>query len=107
MSYPRGNNGLPPIHPGEHLREDFMIPLGLSASALALALHLPAPSINEIVREKRSITPRTAARLAKYFGTSTEYWLRWQAAYDAKVAEVQEAEAVARITPSTRMQEMA
>lgn len=57
-------------HPGEVLREEFLLPLGLSAHALALALHVPATRINDIVRERRSITADTAARLARYFGTT-------------------------------------
>lgn len=55
-----------PIHPGEVLREDYLIPLGLSANALAKALNVPAPRINDIVREKRGVTADTAMRLARY-----------------------------------------
>jgi antitoxin HigA-1 len=56
-----------PIHPGEILREEFLVPLELSAHALAMALKVPAPRINDIVRERRAITPDTALRLAHYF----------------------------------------
>lgn len=80
-------NNMRAIHPGEHLREDYLEPLGMSANALAVALRVPAPRINDIVREKRGITPDTALRLATYFKTSPEYWLRWQAAYDIKTAD--------------------
>ena len=62
-------NGMRPVHPGEILREEFLKPLNLSANALAIDLHVPAPRINDIVREKRGITADTALRLARYFGT--------------------------------------
>ncbi|MDD3518303.1 MAG: HigA family addiction module antitoxin [Chromatiales bacterium] len=75
------------IHPGEILREEFMVPLGLSANALAMALHVPAPRINEVVRERRSISADTALRLARYFGTSAEFWMGLQADYELRVAE--------------------
>ena len=78
---------LPPIHPGEILREDFMAPLGLSMNRLALALHVPVPRIAEIVHQRRSITPDTALRLARYFNTSARFWLNLQSAYDLEVAE--------------------
>ena len=78
---------LPPIHPGEILREDYMAPLGLSMNKLALALHVPVPRIAEIVHERRAITPDTALRLARYFNTSARFWLNLQAAYDLEVAE--------------------
>jgi addiction module HigA family antidote len=78
---------LPPIHPGEILREDYMVPLGLSMNKLALALHVPVPRIAEIVHERRSITPDTALRLARYFNTTARFWLNLQAAYDLEVAE--------------------
>ena len=61
-------NGMQPIHPGEVLREDYLIPLGLSATALAKALRVSARRINDIVRERRGITADTAMRLARYFG---------------------------------------
>lgn len=79
-------NGMRPIHPGEILREEFMVPLGLSAHALAMALRVPAPRINDIVRERRAVTADTALRLARYFGTSAEFWLGLQSDYDMKIA---------------------
>jgi addiction module HigA family antidote len=78
---------LPPIHPGEVLREDFMKPLGLSMNKLALELHVPVTRIAEIVHERRGITPDTALRLARYFNTSPRFWLNLQAAYDLEVAQ--------------------
>ena len=79
-------NGMLPIHPGEILREEFMVPLGLSANALAMALRVPAPRINDIVRERRAVSADTALRLARYFGTSAEFWLGLQSDYDMKIA---------------------
>jgi addiction module HigA family antidote len=79
-------NGMRPIHPGEILREEFMIPLELSANALAIALRVPAPRINDIARERRAISADTALRLARYFGASAEFWLGLQADYDMKIA---------------------
>jgi len=79
-------NGMRPVHPGEILREEFMIPLGLSTHALAMALRVPAPRINDIVRERRTVTADTALRLARYFGTSAEFWLGLRSDYDMKIA---------------------
>lgn len=79
-------NGMRAIHPGEILREEFLIPLGLSANALAIALRVPAPRINDVARERRAISADTALRLARYFATSAEFWLGLQADYDMKIA---------------------
>ena len=76
-----------PIHPGEILREEFLVPLGLSANALSMALRVPAPRINDIVRQRRAITPDTALRLGRYFDTTPEFWLNLQSTYDLKQAE--------------------
>jgi addiction module HigA family antidote len=81
-------NGMRPIHPGEILREEYMGPLGLSASALAHALRVTPARINDIVRERRGITADTALRLARYFGTDAQSWINLQAAYDLRVAEL-------------------
>ena len=75
---------LRPVHPGEVLREDFLIPLGLSVNALALALGVPATRIHEIVKERRAVTADTALRLAQYFGGDAASWLVMQANYDLK-----------------------
>lgn len=71
-----------PVHPGEILREVFMKPVGLSANKLALELHVPATRIGEIVHERRRITAETAMRLARYFKTNAEFWLKLQNFYD-------------------------
>lgn len=72
----------PPVHPGEVLREDFLKPLGLSQYALAKALAVPEIRISAIVNGKRAITPDTALRLGRFFGTSAEFWLGIQTSYD-------------------------
>lgn len=66
-------NKMRPIHPGEILREECLAPLGMSAHALAMALRVPAPRINDIVRERRTVTPDTALRLARYFDTTAQF----------------------------------
>jgi addiction module HigA family antidote len=87
---------LPPVHPGEVLLEDFMKPLGLSQYRLAQDLGVPALRISQIVHGKRAVTADTALRLARYFGTSANVWMRLQARYDLEVAETQLADKVAR-----------
>lgn len=77
---------LEPIHPGEILEEEFMIPLGLSANALARRIDVPVTRISEIVRGNRGITADTALRLARLFGTSSELWQGLQAEYDLRLA---------------------
>ncbi|MGD0209300.1 MAG: HigA family addiction module antitoxin [Verrucomicrobiota bacterium] len=89
-------NKLPPIHPGEILREEFMKPRDLSQNALARALNVPPRRINEIVLEKRGITADTALRLARYFGTSAELWTGLQADYDLRRARHKKARAIER-----------
>jgi len=74
------------IHPGELLREDFIVPMGLTAHALALALRVPVTRISEIVRERRGITADTALRLARYFGTTPDFWMKMQISYDLALA---------------------
>ena len=78
---------IPPTHPGEILREEFMKPFGLSAHALATDLALPATRIGDIIHQRRSITPETAIALAEYFGTSVEFWLGIQMQYDRETVE--------------------
>ena len=80
-------NKMRPIHPSEILREEFLAPLGFSAHALAMELKVPAPRINDIVRERRAVIPDTALRLSRYFGTTAQFWLNLQTSYDLKIAE--------------------
>ncbi len=76
---------MPPVHPGEILREDFMKPLGLTTNKLALELHVPATRIHEIVHERRRISADSALRLARYFNTNPEFWLNLQNFFDLEV----------------------
>jgi antitoxin HigA-1 len=69
------------VYPGEILREEFLEPMGISAYRLAVELHVSPPTVNDIVREKRGFTPEMAARMAKYFGTSEQFWLNLQDAF--------------------------
>jgi antitoxin HigA-1 len=85
--------------PGEILKEEFMVPLGLSGSALARELNVPANRINDILRGRRDISSDTALRLARYFGTTPRFWLNAQAAYALSKAE---AELGARIAAEVR-----
>jgi addiction module HigA family antidote len=75
-----------PLHPGEILREQFMADFGVSINRLARDLRVPPTRIGEIVNERRSVTPDTALRLARYFGTTAEFWMNLQSAYDLDVA---------------------
>lgn len=94
-------NGMRPVHPGEVLREDYLQPLNLSANALARALNVPAPRINDVVRKRRGITADTAMRLARYFGGDARSWLNLQAAYDLRMAERANAKRIEReVTPA-------
>lgn len=83
-------------HPGEILREEFMAPHGLTAGALAKALRVDAPRINDILRGRRGISPDTALRLARFFGTSPEVWLNLQTAHDLSRAKAERAERIER-----------
>jgi len=87
---------LPPIHPGEILREDYLKPFGLSMNRLALDLRVPVTRISEIVHERRGITTETALRLARYFNTSPRFWLNLQAAFDLEVAEDESSQRIER-----------
>lgn len=89
-------NGMRPIHPGEVLREEFLVPYGMTAHALAHALRVPAPRINDIVRERRAITTDTALRLAYYFDTTPEFWLNLQQDYNLKTATTELRETIQR-----------
>lgn len=92
-------NGMRPIHAGEILREEYLKPLGLSATALAKALGVTPARINDIVLERRGITADTALRLAQYFGGSPRYWLNLQSTYELRVAESNLGEHLFEISP--------
>ena len=87
---------LPPVHPGEILREDLMAPLGLSINRVARDLRVPVTRMSEIVNGRRSITADTALRLARYFSTTPEFWVNLQSAYDLDVATRASADQIKR-----------
>ena len=89
-------NNLRPIHPGEILREEFLLPLGLSANALSLALRVPATRIHEVVRQRRGITSDTALRLARYFNTTPQFWLNLQTNFNLKQTSIQVGDIILR-----------
>ncbi|MGD0436140.1 MAG: HigA family addiction module antitoxin [Bryobacteraceae bacterium] len=78
---------MPPVHPGETLRGDFLKPLGLTANRLAMELLVPVTRVNGIVRGKRAITADTALRLSRYFGTTPQFWTNLQANYELELAD--------------------
>jgi len=91
---------LPPIHPGEILLKEFLRPLGMSMNRLADELHVPANRITQIVEGRRSVTGETSLRLARYFGTSPEFWLGMQKDYDLQIARDEfEAEVEREVRP--------
>ncbi len=87
---------IPAPHPGETIREDYLAPLGMSVNALAKALGIGPGRLNEIVRGERGITANTALRLARYFETSPDFWLRLQAFYDLRTAEAKDGALIAK-----------
>ena len=87
---------LPPVHPGEVLLEDFMKPLGLSQYRVAKDIDVPPLRIGQIARGMRSVTPDTALRLARYFGTTPGIWMRLQAQYDLEIARAKHGETIDR-----------
>ena len=83
-------------HPGEVLTEEFLLPLGLSVNALAMALRVPATRMGAIVKGERSVTADTALRLARFFGTSPEFWVNLQAMHDLTKARLESGGTIAR-----------
>ena len=90
---------LKPVTPGELLREEFLIPMGLTQYRLAKEIGVPAQRIGDIVAGKRAITADTDLRLCRFFGLSNGYWLRAQAAYDTEIAEEALTKTLAKIKP--------
>lgn len=91
-----------PTHPGEMLREEFLIPMDLTQRELADSIQVPYQRINEIVSGKRGITPSTALRLAKYFGMSADFWLNLQMKFDLYIAQKKEREILKKIKEMKR-----
>ena len=79
-------NNMRPIHPGEIIKEEYLKPLSMSVNALAVALRVPASRINDVVRQKRGVSIDTALRLARYFNTTSQFWMNLQISYDLKIA---------------------
>lgn len=94
---------LPPIHPGEILRDQFMAPMGLSQNRLAAALRVPTPRIGEIVSGRRAIASDTALRLGRFFRATPEFWMNLQLHYDLELAADREGAAVRRDVRPVRM----
>lgn len=84
----RVKNQMRPVHPGEILREEYLLPLDMSVNALAHALRVPTTRLHEIMKERRSVTADTALRLARYFGGDAQSWMNLQAAYELRSIDV-------------------
>lgn len=95
-------NQMRPIHPGEVLREEFVVPLGLSGNALARALCVPPNRVNAILKESRNLTADTALRLARFLGTTAEFWMNLQKTYELRLAEVTAGAAIERAVRPNR-----
>jgi addiction module HigA family antidote len=89
-------NGMRPVHPGEVLKEDFLVPYNMSVNALAKRLGIPTSRLNDIVLERRGVSPDTALRLARFFGGDARSWLNLQTAYDLRKAENASAKKIER-----------
>jgi antitoxin HigA-1 len=87
------------VHPGEILREEFLKPLGITAYELAKRLHVPAPRINDIVLERRGISADTAVRLSRFFGTTEQFWINLQGAYEVSRVMAEQGTEIERIQP--------
>ncbi len=92
---------LPPVHPGEILRDEFLQPMDLSAGALAKQLNVPRTRIERLVAQQSAVTPDTALRLARFFDMSPQFWMNLQTSYDLKVEAVAKAEEIAAIPVMT------
>ncbi|MGB9234003.1 MAG: HigA family addiction module antitoxin [Terriglobales bacterium] len=99
MSIPRKGTPRWQVHPGEILREEFLKPMGLSAYELAKRLLVPAPRVNDIVLERRGVSADTSVRLARFFGTTEQFWLNLQAAYEISKVKAEHAAEIERIRP--------
>jgi len=88
-----------PVHPGEFLREEYLLPLGMSAGTLAKKLNLPRTRIERIAKEEIGITPDTALRLARYFNTTPEFWMNFQQSYELETEALKLAPELDKIEP--------
>ena len=99
MRKKRREEGTWTIHPGEILREEFLGPLRMTSYELARRLHVPPPRVHDIVLEKRGITADTAVRLARYFGTTEQFWMNLQSSYEVRKARARLAQTLPQIQP--------
>ncbi len=88
-----------PTHPGEMLREEFLLPMNITQQELAAAIHVPYQRVNELVNGKRGLTPSTALRLARFFGMSADFWLNLQQRWDLFKVQQAEQDDIERIEP--------
>jgi len=93
------DNALAPVHPGEILREEFLVPLGMTPYALAKACHVPRTRIERLANEKTPVTADTALRLGRYFGTSPDFWLNIQARYEIEITQASTGKELEVIVP--------
>ncbi|MEZ5536945.1 MAG: HigA family addiction module antitoxin [Thiolinea sp.] len=96
-----------PTHPGEMLKEEFLIPMSITQRELAEAIHVPYQRINELINKKRGVTPSTALRLSKFFGTSPDFWLNLQMRSELFKAQTSEQEDIDSIQDYQQLQKMA
>lgn len=96
-----------PTHPGEMLREEFLVPMNITQRDLADAIHVPYQRVNELVNKKRGVTPSTALRLAKFFNVSPDFWLNLQVRWDLYRAQIHEAKDLEAIEDFHHFQKMA
>jgi antitoxin HigA-1 len=101
MTVTRKGNPSWQVHPGKILREECLKPMRLSAYELAKRLHVPAPRVNDIVLERRGISVDTAVRLARFFGTTEQFWLNLQANYEINLVKREHAAEIEKIEPRT------
>ncbi|WP_145156174.1 HigA family addiction module antitoxin [Pseudomonas oryzihabitans] len=92
-------NGMPPIHPGEILREEFLVPMNITPAALARALGVSNPTVNDVVLERRGISADLALRLEAALGSSAQFWMNLQATYELRRAETEKGEAIRAQVP--------
>lgn len=95
-------NGMRPVHPGEILREEYLKPLNMSVNALAKRLGVPTSRLNDVVLERRGVSPDTAMRLARCFGGDARSWLNLQIAHDLRVTEIEHAKEIERTVEPLR-----
>ena len=87
-------NNMRQIHPGEILKKEYLVPLGMTANTLSIYLRVPVTRVNEVLRERRGITPNMALRLARFLNTTPRFWLNLQTSFDLKQVEIQQGDKI-------------